>query len=147
MSREHAELCIVRDYLLEEMPFAIERGSWDSQRTLFGMSCAIRDPDIKAYLLNRFLLMPGHVFHEEVAQEIRELASPSSVPFIRQMLEDGFDMLDYTSAKPAVIARWFSEALGAIGTPEALALMREFSNTRDRDIASEMRRRLRRLGN
>ena len=73
MNSELAELRVVRDYLLEELPIAIESGNWQSQRTLFGIACAITNAEIKADILNNYLLMPGHDFHEEATLEIERL--------------------------------------------------------------------------
>ena len=132
-------------YILSEMPTSIFECDWDAQRTLVGIASSIGEVEERARVLNLLLLMPGHQLHQEVAFEIQRTRSPSSVPFIRQRLEAGFADLDYTGSEPRTIAKWFSHALAKIGTPDAIAVIEEFSRSADVGIASEMSYRLDRL--
>lgn len=131
--------------VLREMAAAIAESDWEASDTLLGFVRTIDPPEDKVEILNSLLVMPGHVHHQEVAREIQKLRSPSSVPYIRQVLVNGFDMLKYTCSEPGVIAKWFSHALADINTPEALALIEEFARSGDPEVAEEMSYRLRRL--
>ncbi len=135
----------VKDFILGEMAIANERQDWKAWNTLLQMASIISDPAVKADTLNALLVMPGHQMHQAVTMEIQELGSASSVPFIRSVLEGGFGMLEYTSSDTETIAKWFSHALARIGTPEAIALIREFSESSDAGVAEEMRYRLERI--
>ena len=84
----------VKGYILAEMEIAICARDRDAYDTLLAMACAIENPVIKADTLNRLLVMPGHEHHQRVTMEIQRLKSASSVPFIRAMLERGFESLD-----------------------------------------------------
>ena len=132
-------------YILSEMRASILEGDWDAQRTLVSIASSIGEVEERVRILNLLLLMPGHKLHQEVAFEIQSARSPSSVPFIRQRLEAGFADLNYTCSEPQTIAKWFSHALAKIGTPDAIAVIEEFSQSADVGIASEMRYRLDRL--
>lgn len=132
-------------FILNEMPTAIIECDGDAQRTLVGIASSISEVEERARVLNLLLLMPGHRSHQEVTFEIQRTRSPSSVPFIRQRLQAGFADLDYTCSEPQTIAKWFSHALAKIGTPDAIAVIEEFSRSADVGVASEMRYRLDRL--
>ena len=132
-------------YILSEMRASILEGDWDAQRTLVSIASSIGEVEERVRILNLLLLMQGHKLHQEVAFEIQSARSPSSVPFIRQRLEAGFADLNYTCSEPQTIAKWFSHALAKIGTPDAIAVIEEFSQSADVGIASEMRYRLDRL--
>lgn len=132
----------VKDYILREMASAIQSRHWQAWYTLFEMTCLTVDPELKADILNNLLLMPGHELHQQVTREIQSVASPSSIPYIRQVLERRLDFLQYTNSEQAVIAKWFSHALASIGTPEAIELIKEFAKCDDPDIAEEMNYRL-----
>jgi hypothetical protein len=51
------------------------------------------------------------------------MALPSGVVFIQAVLSGGFAHLAYNFSDSAVIAKWFSHALFAIGTDEAIAVI------------------------
>ncbi|WP_374518232.1 hypothetical protein [Undibacterium squillarum] len=131
--------------VLREMAAAIASGDWQETHALLGRVQAIGNPHEKADVLNSLLVMPGHELHQEVAREIQKLRSPSSIPFIRHMLTEGFQMLEYTCSEPGVIAKWFSHALADINTPDAIALIKEFSASSNQEVAEEMSYRLERL--
>ena len=108
--------------ILDKILIAIaesDREAWDA---LFDVTCAIEDSEMKADVLNNLLVMPGHELHQQVAMEIQGLKSPSSVPYIRSVLANGFDYLAYTCSEDGTIAKWFSHALAEIGTPVQAAL-------------------------
>jgi HEAT repeat protein len=135
----------IKQKVLREMDAAIAEGNWQASCALLGLTRTIDDPETKADVLNSLLVMPGHKLHQEVAREIQELRSPSSVPYIRQVLSDGIHILEYTCSEPGVIAKWFSHALADINTPESIALIREFAGSSQSEVAEEMAYRLRRL--
>jgi hypothetical protein len=94
-------------------------------------------------LLNELLINPNHRSHQKIAKMLQDnVPSPTTVPFIKKALETNFDYLDYTFSDSDVIAKWFSWLLYAIGTTEAIQLMKEYSNSKDEGIANEMRNRL-----
>jgi hypothetical protein len=134
----------VKQFILREMSTAIAEQDWEAWYTLFGLVRTIADPNTRADALNCLLVMPGHELHQEIARAIQELRDPSSVPYIRQMLVDDFAMLEYTCSDATVIAKWFSHALADINTPEAIALIEEFSRSGNPGIAEEMAYRLKR---
>jgi len=135
----------VKRYVLHEMAIANDSGDWEASYTLLAMARAIEAPEVKADVLNCLLVMPGHKLHQEVTMEIQTLKRPSSVPYIRSILEGGFDFLAYTSSEDEVIAKWFSHALAKIGTPESIAVIKEFSAADNAEIAKEMSYRLEKL--
>lgn len=135
----------VKDYILGEMASAIQSRHWQAWYTLFAMACATVDQELKANILNNLLLMPGHELHQEITREIQSLGSPSSIPYIRQVLERRLDFLQYTNSEQRAIASWFSHALASIGTPESIELIKEFAKCDDVGIAEEMNYRLRQL--
>ncbi|RTQ51500.1 hypothetical protein EJV47_06780 [Hymenobacter gummosus] len=97
-------------------------------------------------LLNLLLLVPHHWSHQVVARTLQDVASPSSIPFIRAALESTFDYLEYTASEPGVIAKWFSWALCSIGTPEAIQTIRDFTTRGRKGVRREMRYRLQQMG-
>ncbi|MCR5886120.1 hypothetical protein LRS03_26005 [Rhizobacter sp. J219] len=142
MSPSHAT---TKQRILHDMAAAIESGNWQSTYALLDLTRAIKEPEEKADVLNNLLVTPGHELHQEVTREIQKLRSPSSVPYIRHVLAEGFHMLEYTCSEPGVIAKWFSHALGDINTPESIALIKEFSASSNQEVAEEMAYRLERL--
>ncbi len=136
----------IKRYILDGMAAAIDEADWDAWHTLLAMAGTIAHPQTRADVLNALLLMPGHELHQEVTRAIQELGSPLSVPCIRAVLEGGFDFLEYTCSDDNVIAKWFSHALASIGTPEAIELIKEYADSGNAGIASEMRYRLGKLG-
>lgn len=93
-------------------------------------------------LLNNLLINPHHRSHQYVARLIQEQESPSSIPYIKQVIDSGFVDLEYTCSEPEVIAKWFSHALAAIGTDEAINLMRNYTESTTKGIRDEMKYRL-----
>jgi HEAT repeat protein len=93
-------------------------------------------------VLHELLLQPGHQSHQRVVFTLQALKDPRSVPFLQQALAAPFDYLDYTCSESQVIAKWFSHALLAIGTPEAIQVLREFARSPDPGIREEMQARI-----
>jgi hypothetical protein len=96
-------------------------------------------------LKNKLLIIPGHREHQSITKDLQDIGDPSSIPFIEQILENGFDYLSYTCSEDAVIAKWFSYALWSIGTPEAIALIEKYSKSSNEGIREEMLYRLKRI--
>lgn len=96
-------------------------------------------------LLNNLLLTANHHRHQEIVKAIQECKDPSSVSYIRQVLNTDLKYLDYTGSDNDAISKWFSHALASIGTKEAIELMREHTNSTDGSIRKEMLYRLRKL--
>lgn len=96
-------------------------------------------------ILNELLLVKHHISHQVITKTLQSIASPTSVPFIRKVLETNFDYLEYTCSEDEVITKWFSWALYAIGTNEAINLMREYTFSSNEGIKNEMIYRLNKL--
>ena len=96
-------------------------------------------------LLHDLLLMPGHNNHQRVAFEMQGRADPSSLPVVRQVLDQGFSRFAYTCSEDAVIAKWFSQILARIGTPEAVGMLGTYSASKNRGMAEEMQYRQKRF--
>jgi hypothetical protein len=135
----------VRDFVLAEMSAAGSVGDWETQQVLADLAYAIADPVVRAETLGQLLVMPNHQLHQEIAWEIQQGRFASCLPYIRQMLESKFAILEYTCSEHAAITKWFSHALAKIGTHEAIRMIEEFSNSDDPEIAMEMKYRLGRL--
>lgn len=133
----------IKEFILQEMTATED---WDTESFMLCIACAIRDPAIRADTLNRLLVLPSHKQHQAVTREIQKLRSPTSVPYIQQILENGFGFLGYTSSEDGVIAKWFSHALADIGTPEAIDLIRQHAQSSNEEVAEEMAYRLEKIG-
>ena len=91
------------------------------------------------------MVNPNHNKHQSITWKIQQIKSPTSVPYIKKVLESNFKFLEYTCSDSATIAKWFSWALYSIGTKEAVEVMKEYSNNKNEGIAHEMRYRLNKL--
>lgn len=96
-------------------------------------------------LLNALLLTTNHCRHQEITKAIQECKDPSSVHYIRQVLNTDLKYLDYAGSDSDAISKWFSHALASIGTKEAIELMKEHANSADESIKKEMLYRLSKL--
>lgn len=92
--------------------------------------------------LNALLLDPNHRCHQIVARALQKIRSPSTIPFVRQVLLSDLSVFDYTCSESDVIAKWFSWLLADIGTIEAIDVIRESCSSPDPGIREEMRYRL-----
>lgn len=97
-------------------------------------------------VLHALLREPGHHWHQRVVMAIQVRADPASVPVLVDAIERGFEPYEFTCSETGVIAKWFSHALAAIGTPDALLAIRRYATHIDPEIAEEMAYRLHRLG-
>ncbi len=102
----------------------------------------LSDVPTQIALLNELLVTPGHHHHQRVARELQRHAHPSTVPFAAKALAQGFEHLEYTASEPGVIAKWFSWLLCEIGTPDAIAVLQEYAQADEPEVAAEMRHRL-----
>jgi hypothetical protein len=96
-------------------------------------------------LLNELLINPHHKSHQQIAKSLQNIANPSTIPYIRKVLETEFDYLDYTCSDSDVIAKWFSWILFKIGTNDAIAMIKEFTHSPNEGIAKEMLYRLKKI--
>ena len=96
-------------------------------------------------LLNDLLLVPFHYQHQYIARSLQDLKTPSSVPFIGKVLESEFKDIPYNGSDSYSMAKWFSWALCCIGTTEAIELLKEHANSKDKGIRDEMRYRLKKM--
>ncbi len=135
----------IKEKVLREMAAAIVNNDWQATHDLLALTRSISDQEQKVDIFNNLLVMRGHELHQEVTREIQLLRSPASVPYIRRVLEDGFQMFEYTCSEPGVIAKWFSHALADINTPESIAVIEEFAKSGEPEVAEEMAYRLRRV--
>ena len=92
--------------------------------------------------LNGLVNQANHQQHQVVVFEIQRLKDPSSIPFLRKALENGFEMYKYTCSDDDVIAKWFSWALYSIGNEEAIQVIKDFSTSENALVANGMKYRL-----
>jgi len=124
---------------------AIDAGDGDAINEIYdtpdGVGIGLENVPID--LLNQLLAMPGHRFHQLVARELQKTGDNSTVPYVRTVLDRGFDFLAYTGSEDAVIAKWLSYVLSDIGTPDAVAALREYAQSPNAQVAEAMSYRLR----
>lgn len=135
------------DFVKNEIKTAIEHG--DIEEVQMTISLIWLSGDISKFtdLLNELLINPNHRSHQQIAKTLQDqdTPSPTTVPFVKKVLETNFDYLEYTCSESGAIAKWFSWLLYAIGTSEAIDLMKEYSNSKNKGIANEMQYRLNKL--
>ena len=130
------------DALIEE---AIHEKNESKMDAFINILWLMRPKKIRVHLLNKLLICPYHKHHQAITKEIQDIAAPSSVPFIAQILKNGFKNFAYTLSEDSAIAKWFSWALFCIGNQEAVDLMIQYSNHPNKEIAQEMQYRLSKL--
>lgn len=130
------------EFVRKEMYTAIE--SADSEKIGMTLPLIWLSGDIDKYvdILNELLINPNHRKHQEIAKGLQDHPSPTTVSFVRKVLEINFDYLEYTYSESNTIAKWFSWLLYSIGTMEAIDLIKEYSNSSDEGIRNEMLYRL-----
>jgi len=134
-----------KEYVVAEIKNAIEKKDIEELELAISLIW-LSEPDKQfTDILNELLINRNHRSHQFVTKTIQDIKSPSSVPFIRQVLQSNFDFLEYTCSESDAIAKWFSWALYSIGTEEALEVMREYSKSEDEGIRKEMIYRLGKL--
>jgi hypothetical protein len=103
---------------------------------------ALENKVARVEALNQLLVIKQHRRHQEITKALQTLAHPSSVKYIHEVLSGGFAHLAYSCCDSDVIAKWFSHALFAIGTEEAIEMIKKFAESSDAGICAEMRYRL-----
>lgn len=98
-------------------------------------------------ILNNLLITANHRSHQYVTLLLQHIKSPTSIPYIKQVLDSNFTFLEYTYSESNVIAKWFSWALASIGTEEAINLIKEYAESENNGISEEMKYRLNRINN
>ncbi|WP_240726810.1 hypothetical protein [Escherichia sp. E4742] len=131
----------VRDVVQE----AIAGQDYERINTVTEQLLSANNPRFHLDALNLLLVTSGHYHHQEVAMKLQQIGDPSTIPYVRQVFAHGFDYLDYTWSDSGAIAKWFSHLLWKIGTPEALALIQEYTSHSDEGIRKEMLYRLKRI--
>ncbi|MCW3465963.1 HEAT repeat domain-containing protein [Chitinophaga nivalis] len=105
----------------------------------------VRIDDTAIALLNELLITPGHYQHQAIAKLLQDIKSPTTIPFVKQALESHFDYLEYTCSDDNVIAKWFSWLLYEIGTPDAIHLIAQYTQSTNEGIRYEMSYRLNKI--
>lgn len=129
-------------YIISEIKSAIEKKDSDDLDYAITLLLWADDHSKFVDVLNELLLVSFHLHHQEITRILQDVKSPSSIPFIRKVLESNFEYLEYTCSESNAIAKWFSWALYCIGTEEAIDLMKEYANSKDEGIREEMLYRL-----
>lgn len=77
------------------------------------------------------LLQTDHLDHEEIISDLQDAADPYSIPFLRQavLLKPCLEYLAYDDYGSYYKKCFW--ALRAIGTPQAVAVIREFTTSED----------------
>lgn len=135
----------MKDEIEIEIRKAIEQN--DSERLNITVSELLQSENISNHinLLNELLLINFHRQHQYIAKAIQDLRTPSSVPYIKKVLDSEFEEIPYTGSDSYSMAKWFSWALYCIGTKEAIEVLKEHANSKDKGIKYEMRYRLKKL--
>lgn len=129
-------------WLLGELELASKSGNDDITEMLIDLIRLLDDSPTIIEVLNHLLIKSSHQSHQEIAMRLQKVKSPSTVLYVRKALETDFDYLAYTCSDDRTVAKWFSWILFEIGTPEALALMKEYTNSSNEGISAEMQYRL-----
>jgi hypothetical protein len=129
-------------YIIDEVKAAIDKGNEDGLEMVIPLIWLTGDCDKFVDLLNELLITPNHFSHQRIARTLQDIASPTTVEYVRKALKTGFDYLDYSGSETDVIAKWFSHVLYAIGTGEAIELIEEYCYSENEGISTEMIYRL-----
>ncbi|MET3139124.1 hypothetical protein AAKU61_003503 [Undibacterium sp. GrIS 1.2] len=132
-------------FIANAVQSAIAKKDENQIELLIDATFEIRNSITQVDTLNHLLVIKGHHRHQEITMGIQKFAHPSSVSFINDVLNGGFDHLDYNCSDSDVIAKWFSHALFKIGTEEAFDSIRKFANSHDEGIRNEMQYRLNKI--
>ena len=134
------------DFIKNEINKAAEKNNSEELNLAIRLILFHSEESIFIDELNELLINPNHTSHQQITKTIQDIGNPSSIPFIRIALESEFDYLEYTCSESDVIAKWFSWALYKIGTDEAIELIKEYSESENDGIKSEMLYRLNKIG-
>lgn len=95
--------------------------------------------------LHKLILEPWHYSYENITHMLQDRMDPASIPFIRAAMHNKYAALEYTGGTGQFIGQC-GHALWSIGTPEAIQVIKELSETsEDPIIRAEMTYRLRRI--
>jgi hypothetical protein len=130
------------EYIEKVVIDAIQIGDVENLEMVLKLIWVLDEFPERTQLLNMLLIAPNHISHQRIARELQTAKSPSTVPYVRQALAKGFDYLEYTCSESNAIAKWFSWILFAIGTEEAIQVMKDYSTASDEGIRAEMLYRL-----
>jgi len=133
------------DFIRSELQTAIKRGEPDDIQMIISLIWLTGKSSEFLDLLNELLINPNHRNHQQIAKALQDIASPTTIPFVRKALESNFDYVEYTCSESGVIAKWFSWLLSSIGNKDAINLIEEFSSSSNEGIRNEMLYRLRKL--
>jgi len=119
----------------------------ETTNKIIWLAIALPDSDLKLEILHELLLMPGHFGHQVVTRELQDIGSPSSIPYLDQVLEGGFEYLkqSYSGESDESIAKWFSHALASIETDDAFSIIHKHTRSPNPVIAQEMNYRIEEL--
>ena len=123
----------------------IKSGDQDSTYDIIDRVLVSSNDASKVDTLNKLLVTSGHHRHQEVAFELQQLGLDSTIPYVKQALDMGFDHLEYTASEDGTIAKWYSHLLSSIGSKSAIELIREYSDSTNNEVAKEMLYRLKRI--
>jgi hypothetical protein len=140
------ELRVANLFIFQAIEEAIQAADADALDCALWLVRQAEAPVAFLDTLNALMVSPNHRSHQMIAKTLQDhLPDPKSIPFVRQVLASNFDYLEYTCSESDVITKWLGWLLYAIGTQEAIDVMREYSNSTDPGIAQEMRYRLRKV--
>ena len=130
-------------YVTAELRNAIQKGDRNELDACIHLLWISEDVKPFTDIMNELLVNPNHTQHQQIAKTLQDdVRSPSTIPFVEKVLATHFDFLAYTCSESDVIAKWFSWLLYAIGTPEAIAVIRQYAEDPDPGISKEMKYRL-----
>jgi len=133
-------------YLVEEMHLAIQNNDDYRFELLWPLLWLLPEDKYPVNLLNELLIYPHHDQHQLIAKILQEQKHPSTLPFVQQALDSGFDYLKYTGSDDRVIAKWFSWILAEINTPVSIEMLQQYSASPNEGIRTEMKYRLKQIG-
>jgi hypothetical protein len=133
------------EYIGKEVIDAIQKGDSDNLEMVLKLIWLLDGFPERTHLLNMLLVAPNHISHQRIARELQIVKDPSTVPYVRHALAKGFDYLEYTCSESNAIAKWFSWILFAIGTEEAIQVMKDYSKASDDGVRGEMLYRLKKV--
>jgi len=134
-------------FVQKEMEAAIKTGDSDEIQMTISLIWLAGDHYRFLDLLNELLINPNHQGHQTIGRALQEIANPATIPFVQKALDTNFDYLEYTCSETSAIAKWFSWLLYAIGTKEAVDVIKKYSLSANTGIKEEMLYRLKKIKN
>jgi hypothetical protein len=132
-------------FIIAEINKAIKSTKKDELNRAINLIYFCENNEALIDVLNQLLINPNHKKHQFITKTIQSLKNPSSISFIKKVLNTGFNYLNYTGSDAEVIAKWFSWALLSIDTKEAIDVMKEFAKSDNEGIKKEMIYRLNKI--